>query len=169
MWPGGAGGSTSSASTRPPGSWPSPGRSEGAMRGRDFLIVARELARKTTEAHWRAATGRAYYALLLELRDGMTGWGLSQPAPSQVHQLVARRLFVSADQDVKQIGIWFEQLRKARGRAEYETWALAEFGTDAGAKWAVQRASDALALFDAIQAAPPRRATIAAQIKAVLP
>jgi hypothetical protein len=139
------------------------------MRGREFLAVARELARQTTEAHWRAASGRAYYALLLELRDAMTGWGLSQPVPSQVHQLVSRRLFVSADQDVKQIGIWFDQLRKARGRAEYETWPLVEFASDAGAKWAIQRAADALTLFDAIEADIPRRDAIAAAIKAVLP
>jgi hypothetical protein len=95
--------------------------------------------------------------------------GLSQPAPSQVHQLVNRRLFASADPDVKQIGIWFDQPRKARGRAEYETWPLAEFASDAGAKWAVQRASDALKLFDAIEADVPRRAAVAAEIKVVLP
>jgi hypothetical protein len=106
---------------------------------------------------------------LIELRDAMTNWGLSRPLPSQVHQLVYRRLFVPTDPDMKQIGIWFDRLRTARVRADYETWALAEFGTDAGAKWAVQRADDALKLLDAIEADPPRRDAIAAEIKAVLP
>ncbi|HEY1380216.1 MAG TPA: hypothetical protein VGF55_25665 [Gemmataceae bacterium] len=131
--------------------------------------MARELAQEPTEAHWRSASGRAYYALLIELRDAMTNWGLSRPLPSQVHQLVYRRLFVPTDPDMKQIGIWFDRLRTARVRADYETWALAEFGTDAGAKWAVQRADDALKLLDAIEADPPRRDAIAAEIKAVLP
>jgi hypothetical protein len=45
------------------------------MRGRDFLAVARDLSRQTTEAYWRAAAGRAYYAVLIELRDAMTIWG----------------------------------------------------------------------------------------------
>jgi hypothetical protein len=139
------------------------------MRGREFLTVARDLARQATEAHWRVASGRAYYALLLELRDAMTAWGLSRPVPSQVHQLVYRRLFVSSDPDIKQIGISFHQLRLARGRAEYETWPLVEFATDAGAKWAIQRAADALTLFDTIEADIPRRNAIAAEIRAVLP
>jgi hypothetical protein len=139
------------------------------MRGREFLAVAHELAQESAEAHWRAATGRAYYALLIELRDAMTSWGLSRPAASQVHQLIYRRLFVPTDPDMKQIGIWFDRLRTARVRADYETWPLAEFATDAGAKSAVQWADDALRLYDAIAADIARRDAIAAQIKVVLP
>jgi hypothetical protein len=78
------------------------------MQGREFLGVAQEAARGVTEAHWRAAAGRAYYALLLELRDAMTAWGISRPAPSQVHQLVRRRLFTSSDSDAKRIAIALE-------------------------------------------------------------
>jgi hypothetical protein len=139
------------------------------MRGREFVTVARELVLRPTEAHWRAASGRAYYGLLLSLRDAMMNWGLSRPMPSQVHQLVYRRLFVPTDGDTKQIGIWFDQLRAARARADYEAGTLAEFATNAGAKWAVQTADDTLRLLDMIEVDPRRRHTITAEIKAVLP
>src|SRR5207237_6747786 len=124
------GASTNSAGRRRVASSSLLGHSGAIMKGRDILSVARELAQGPTEAHWRAASGRAYYALLIELRDAMTSWGLSRPLPSQVHQLVYRRLFVPTDPDMKQIGIWFDLLRTARVRADYETWTLAEFATD---------------------------------------
>src|SRR5207249_708861 len=119
--------------------------------------------------HWRTAASRAYYALLLEIRDSMTAWGISRPVPSQVHQLVRRRLFTSTDPDAKRIGITLNELRDARGRADYETDTPHEFVSSAGGRQAVQWATDALKLFDAITADTPRRDTIAAEIKAVLP
>ncbi len=139
------------------------------MGGRDFLAVAREAARGASEAHWRTAASRAYYALMREVRDAMTSWGLSRPAPSQVHQLVRRRLFTSTDPDAKRIGITLNELRDSRSRADYETDAPHEFAAAAGGRQAVQWAADALKLFDAITADIPRRDTIAAEIRAVLP
>src|SRR5690348_5967381 len=139
------------------------------MNGREFLAVARDAARGGTEAYWRTAAGRAYYALMLVLRDAMTGWGLSKPTQNQVHQLVLRRMYVSTDPDMKQIGIWLDELRQARARADYEMSALAEHATDSGARWAIRQAAAALALFDAIEADAPRRSAIAAAIKAILP
>jgi hypothetical protein len=41
-------------------------RSIPPMDGRSFLDVATDLAAGPTEAHWRAAAGRAYYALFHE-------------------------------------------------------------------------------------------------------
>jgi hypothetical protein len=139
------------------------------MEGRDFVAVAREAARGPTEAHWRTAASRAYYGLLLEIRDAMTAWGLSRPAPSQVHQLVRRRLFTSTDPDMKRVGIWLDDLRESRSRADYETDAPYEFVSASGGWRAVRWADDALKLFDAINADTQRRATIAAEIRAVLP
>jgi hypothetical protein len=139
------------------------------MNGRAILAVAREAGRGATEAHWRTAVGRAYYALMLELRDAMTGWGLSLPTQNQVHQLVLRRMYVSTDTDMKQIGICLDELRRARARADYEMAVLAEFATDAAARRMIRQATDALRLFDAITAGVPRRDSIAAEIRAVLP
>jgi uncharacterized protein (UPF0332 family) len=131
--------------------------------------VAREAARGATEAHWRTAVGRAYYALMLEVRDAMTSWGISQPVPSQVHQMVRRRLFTSSDADAKRIAITLDDLRESRNRADYETEVPHEFASAVGGSQSVQWASDALKRFDAIVADIPRRDKIAAEIKAVLP
>jgi len=49
------------------------------MDGRAFLGVAQEMALGRTEAHWRAAVGRAYYALMLEGRDFLQRWGFVPP------------------------------------------------------------------------------------------
>jgi hypothetical protein len=99
----------------------------------------------------------------------MTDWGISRPVPSQVHQLVRRRLFTSTDHDAKLIGITLNDLRESRSRADYETESPHEFASVAGGRQAVQRATDALKLFDAITADIPRRDTVAAEIRAVLP
>lgn len=114
------------------------------MQGREFLGVAQEAALGVTEAHWRTAAGRAYYALLLEVRDSMTAWGVSRPAPSQVHQLVRRRLFASTDPDAKRIAIALEELRDSRNRADYEMQVPHEFISAASGRRAVQWATDAL-------------------------
>jgi hypothetical protein len=139
------------------------------MRGRDFLTVAREPVRGSTEAHWRTAAGRAYYAPLLEVRDAMAAWGIRRPVPSQVHQLVRRRLFASTDADSRRIGIALDDLPESRSRADYETSAPHEFSTVAGGRQAVQWSTDALKLFEAILLDQPRRDAISAEIKAVLP
>src|SRR5438067_13324693 len=117
------------------------------MQGREFLAVAKEVARGMTEAHWRTAAGRAYYALLLEVRDAMTAWGISRPSPSQIHQLVRRRLFASTDPDAKRIAIALEEWRDSRNRADYETRVPHEFISAAGGHRRVQWATDALQLF----------------------
>jgi hypothetical protein len=99
----------------------------------------------------------------------MTAWGISRPVPSQVHQLVRRRLFTSSDPDAKRTAITLDDLRESRNRADYETEVPHEFASAAGGRQAVQWAADALKLFDAIAGDIPRRDTIAAEIKAVLP
>src|SRR5205814_8061395 len=80
----------------------------GVMDGRQFLAVAREVVQGQTEAHWRSATGRAYYSLMLELRDAFIRWGLSAPSRASLHQAVLRRAYTSTDGDMKQIGRWLE-------------------------------------------------------------
>ena len=41
------------------------------MKGREFLTVAQQLLQGGTEGHWRSASGRAYYALLIEGREAL--------------------------------------------------------------------------------------------------
>jgi hypothetical protein len=139
------------------------------MRGRDFLAVARDSCRQGTEAHWRTAAGRAYYAAMLEVRDAFTRWGLSVPPPQFVHDVVRRRLYCSRDGDMKMIGQLLDALRALRRLADYQTAPVSQFVSDAQAIAAVRWAENVLSLFDAIDADSPRRTGILAEIRAVLP
>jgi hypothetical protein len=139
------------------------------MGGREFLSVARDSSRGPTEAYWRTAAGRAYYAVMLEIRDAFIRWGLSAPPRRVVHVSVRQRLYTSKDGDMKQIAQLLDPLRDLRGMADYDTSALPKFATNAEAVAAFQRAVDALALFDAIDTDLQRRSTIAAEIRAVFP
>jgi hypothetical protein len=58
------------------------------MDGRAFLTVARRLAHEHTEADWRSAAGRAYYALLLEGKAAFQRWGFTPPPRDQIHRFV---------------------------------------------------------------------------------
>ncbi len=83
----------------------------------DFLAVAEELARGTTEAHWRSATSRAYYAafhhcrLFAEERVGLTGLGTAED-----HGVVAR----AVDQIDHDAADRLRGLRRERNDADYE-------------------------------------------------
>jgi hypothetical protein len=139
------------------------------MDGREFLPVAQGASRGPTEAYWRTAAGRAYYAVMLELRDAFTRWGLSAPPQPFVHVAVRQRVYTSRDADMKRIGRMLDVLRDLRKLADYDTAAVRQFKDNAEAVAAVQRARDALALFDGIEADRLRRDTIAAEIRAVFP
>jgi hypothetical protein len=134
------------------------------MRGRDFLVPASELAAGHTEAHWRGAFVHAYYALLLECRDALARWGRALPPHQNVHSHV-RLCFVRAkDADLKRIGLRLEDLVKARNAASYNLLPLPLFASDLKAHLSVQDAADALALLDAIDADPARRAAAIASL-----
>jgi len=135
------------------------------MRGREFLELARELLVIGTSArHWRAAVIHAYYALMLECQDAMTRWGLPPLSRQQVHAQVRLRLIYATDPDLKEIGRKLERLGIDRNSASYDLRAVGLFATPAGAQGAVQKATDALALLDAIDANSARRAAAAASI-----
>jgi hypothetical protein len=106
---------------------------------------------------------------MLELRDTMSRWGLSRPPQSTVHQTVRLRVYTSKDPDMKQIGISLDELRKYRGPADYDTSSVPAFTGDAKAKEMIRLATQALSVFDAINADPQRCSTIAAEIRAVFP
>src|SRR4051794_14814347 len=168
-WLGGPGALTSSACSSPSVFWSRRQHNGGPMNGRDFLAVAREVIRGATEAHWRTTAGRAYYSLMLVLRDTFVQWGLSAPSRAGVHEIILRRVYTSKDRDMKQIGQWLHRLRDLRVTGDYETDARPEFLSDVEAQRMVQTAQKALALFDAINADVPRRDAIATEIKAVFP
>jgi hypothetical protein len=136
------------------------------MRGREFLNLAQELlAFGTAPRHWRAAVIHSYYALLLECRDTMASWGIPPPPRQQVHAQVRLRLVYATDPDVKHIGHRLEELVVRRNLANYDLRALPLFATAAAAQSDVNKATKTLALLDAIEGDPARRAAAIASIR----
>jgi hypothetical protein len=135
------------------------------MQGREFLDLAKELAAGSRPYHWRGATIHAYYALLLECRETMARWGLPSPSRHQVHAAIRLRLVYASHPDLKLIGMDLEKLTENRNRASYDLRDLPMFATAQIAQRGVQKAGDAIALLDAIDADPIRRAAAVASIR----
>jgi len=134
------------------------------MRGREFLVLARDLLPGRSERDWRAIIIHAYYGLLLECRDVMERWGIPPPSRQQVHAQVRLRLVYAAERDLKEIGYALERLVQERNAANYDLRSLPKYSTSAAAVLNVQEATDALALLDAIDVDPVRRAAAVASI-----
>jgi hypothetical protein len=135
------------------------------MKGREFLDVARELAAGAGEAHWRAAAGGAYYALILESRDALLRWGFSIPARDNVHTFVRLRLLFANDPDLKDIGIVLDHTSQLRNRADYDLRPSRAFASRAIAQAALKDITDALSKLDVIENDPARRLAAMASIR----
>jgi hypothetical protein len=135
------------------------------MDGRAFLIVALDLAAGPTEAHWRAAAGRAYYALFHECLSTLEHWGFSLPRRDRAHAVVRLRLTYATDAEVKAIGWALDDLVKLRNEADYRLAAPGRFAAPRAAEQAIDDARAAIALLDQIDGDPLRRAVAIASIR----
>ena len=135
------------------------------MQGREFLELAKELVVGNGPCHWRGAIIHAYYALLLECREAMNRWGLPAPTRHQIHSTIRLRLVFASHAELKNIGRDLEKLAEDRNRANYDLRPVSMFATNLIASIDLKKADDALALLDAIDADPVRRAAAIASIR----
>ncbi len=135
------------------------------MAGRDFLDVARKVVLEKAPYFWRAAAIHAYYALMLECRDALARWRFAMPRRDSVHAWVRLRFLYATDGDLVKMGRTLDDLVRLRNEASYELAASISFTNSAKATQAIKRATDAIALLDAIEADPARRAAAIASIR----
>lgn len=123
------------------------------MNGRDFLPLAARLAGGTTEADWRTAVSRAYYAAFHVARRFFADMNFTVPRADRAHQYLVFRLSNSGESVTEQAGRDLETLRRLRNRADYdETPPLPQ----AQATAAVQLAETILQVLDAARQEPAR-------------
>lgn len=114
------------------------------MHSSDYLAVARELIRGGTEAHHRAAAGRAYYALVWEVWGALERWGIGVPRQQTVHAFLRLRLVYAADPDLKEAGRIFERAQNLRIKADYWRTGTSVFTTAAATQTAIREVEKAL-------------------------
>jgi uncharacterized protein (UPF0332 family) len=90
------------------------------MNWRDFLPLATRLAAGTTEADWRTAVSRAYYAAFHVARRLLADLRFTVPRADRAHQYLVFRLSNSGEAAVEQAGRDLETLRRLRNRADYD-------------------------------------------------
>jgi hypothetical protein len=94
------------------------------MTGHDFLTLATTLAAGATEAEWRSAVSRAYYAAFHVVRDWFRDLGFVVPQADVAHKYLAYRLQNCGNPQLRQAGIDLDALRQARNEADYDLSSL---------------------------------------------
>ena len=123
------------------------------MNWRDFLVLAAQLAAGATEANWRTAVSRAYYAAFHVARRLLADLQFTVPRADRAHQYLVFRFSNSSEAVVEQAGRDLETLRRLRNRADYdESPAL----TQPQAAAAVQLAEGIIQALDAARQEPTR-------------
>ena len=90
------------------------------MDERDFLALAKLLASENTEAAWRSAVSRAYYAAFHVARRLMEDLQFAVPKADRAHAYLWLRLPNCGQPTVQQVAYALNDLRGYRNRADYE-------------------------------------------------
>jgi uncharacterized protein (UPF0332 family) len=90
------------------------------MTGQDFLTVANQLAGGSTEAEWRSAISRAYYAAYHVARELMEVLGFTVPRAERAHVYLSRRLANCGHPRTCEAGSDLNSLRGDRNQADYD-------------------------------------------------
>jgi uncharacterized protein (UPF0332 family) len=131
------------------------------MNPRDFLDVAGELAAESTEAHWRSAISRAYYAAFHIARGLLRRCGFAVPFAGPAHEYLPRRLMNGGHPDVSRAGDLLTDLRQRRNRADYD------LGRPVDEQAAVDAVLDADDVIRTLEAVPTVRVVQAAITQAM--
>src|SRR5579885_2662550 len=107
------------------------------MDGRAFLQSARDLLAVPSEANWRSATGRAYYALLHEGRAALDRWGFPLPPREDLHRFVRLRFTFGSHPDARAVGRTLDDLSQWRNQADYQLGSPGQFSAGGPAASAV--------------------------------
>ncbi len=139
------------------------------MDGRAFLRVADELSQRATEADWRTAAGRAYYAVFHESWSASLRWGFMLPPRENAHHFVRLRFRYAANADLQALARALEALGYLRNLADYHLSNRGRFATNADVRQAVRNAETAITQLDAVESDPARRTAAIAALRAVWP
>src|SRR5436190_1167712 len=90
------------------------------MDFRDFLALASTLAIGTTEAEWRTANSRSYYAAFHVARRLLLDLGFRVPQADRAHAYLWLRLSNAGVAEVQAAGRRLRDLRRERNWADYE-------------------------------------------------
>lgn len=90
------------------------------MKGREFLAVADTLSKGATEAEWRSAISRAYYAAFHAARELLEVCGFTVPRADQAHVYLWLRLSNCGHPAVRQAGRDLTYYRSLRNWADYD-------------------------------------------------
>lgn len=134
------------------------------MQGRQFLDVARPLAARSSEAFWRAAAIHAYYALFLESRDLLAGWGRRPPTRQNVHTWVRHQFVFSRDAELRRIGFSLDSMCTKRNVASYDMGHSLRFSSDRVASDMILESQQGIDTLDVIDRSPARRAVAIAAL-----
>jgi uncharacterized protein (UPF0332 family) len=129
------------------------------MSGRDFISVALDLLTASTEAAWRSAVSRAYYAAFHVARQRLEELGFGVPRGERAHAYLWFRLSNCGQPKVQDAGRRLNTLRGQRNRADYELGIPLYKPTANGQ---VQIAQDVIQIVDAAVLEPTRTQITAA-------
>jgi uncharacterized protein (UPF0332 family) len=98
------------------------------MTGAYFLALARTLAADSTEAAWRTAVSRAYYAAFHVTKQLMGELGFKVPPDASGHRYLIHRISNCGDSNVAVAGQSLDDLRRQRTSADYQLHLLQRKG-----------------------------------------
>lgn len=90
------------------------------MHSREFLSLSDELSQRESEACWRTAVSRAYYAAFHRTRDFLEALGFQTRQSDQAHAGVYRRLSGANVRELSEAARCLMALRRLRNEADYD-------------------------------------------------